>query len=211
MVINLKIVLTCHYLIAKLSNTVTINGNRMAINNILCIVCNGSFFGSSNAKYCSNKCKQAQYRQNSSSSGFIYKLKRNGVVVYVGQSNSKKGVDFRVASHKSGEDKKIFDDYEVTHISNSNLNETEAREIINENPMYNKRLPSNSAYITVKQFSLIVAEIMEGFIERNCHTHVLGDKKLTHNTYVSINDKEELISQLLDGISKENTKENKDE
>jgi len=167
----------------------------MAIKIVYCEVCGSKFSGSSNAMYCSNKCKQSMYRALKSSSGFIYKLKRDGVVVYVGQSKTEEGVKYRVSSHASCKPIKIFDDFECYPVEGVNLNEIETEEIIRLNPEYNKRLPSNKSYITVKQCSMAISVFMEGVISDCSITYKIGDGSPgENNEYIKISD--------IDGLKK---------
>lgn len=140
---------------------------------MICVVCGEEFNGSSNAMYCSNKCKQASYRAAKALGGFIYTLKNNGRVVYVGQSITKKALEDRLTSHSCGRESKVFDSHEYYKVDGCNLNEAEAAEIIKHTPKYNKRLPNNNTYITVKQFSVGLSDLFEEFIISQCETHTL--------------------------------------
>ena len=173
-------------------------GNEMSIELVRCTVCDHEFNGSSNALYCSNKCKQAKHRASKKTFGFIYMLKKEGEVVYVGQSISEKGVKKRIISHTSGELPKEFDSHEYYQVDSKNLNEIEASEIIKWQPIYNRRLPSNSKYITPKKFSEDLSVFMEGVIKNTFEVSSLSDGRGGHNLYL----KADNISKFKDLIVK---------
>jgi len=168
----------------------------MAISLVFCSVCGVSFSGSSNALYCSGKCKQEKYRASKLLSGFIYKLKRDGEIVYVGQSGTERGAKSRVLSHKHGEYQKVFDDYELYEVKGRKLNQVEADEIMKHKPVYNKRLPSNDTYITVKQFSKSLSVFVNDLIKARCDIHSLGDADHDHNNYIKKSDLDKFVKQL---------------
>lgn len=172
----------------------------MAIGKVLCIVCGSEFNGSSSATFCSNKCKQKSYRTSRLLSGFIYKLKRDGVIVYVGQSHSESGVKNRMHQHACGEYPKVFDDYEFYKVDGKNLNEVEADEIIKHKPIYNRVLPSNSKYITIKQFSKKLSGFVEDAVSVNCDLHSLGDGERVYSTYINNDDFNEFEKMFLDTL-----------
>ncbi|HHZ69376.1 MAG TPA: hypothetical protein EYN54_03660 [Methylococcaceae bacterium] len=174
----------------------------MTIKMMVCVACNEEFSGSSNAMYCSNKCKQASYRAAKALGGFIYILKNKGRVVYVGQSITKAALDDRLVSHSCGRESKVFDSHEYYRVDGCNLNEVEAAEIIKYTPKYNKRLPSNNTYITVKQFSSTLSELIEGFIINQCETHTLIGELGVKKAYLEASKSDEFRNTIEKILSK---------
>ena len=168
----------------------------MAIGIVQCSVCGSSFSGSSNAEYCSNKCKQSKYRTLKLTKGFIYKLKRDGVVVYVGQSISEKGVKGRVSSHLYGEHPKVFDDHEFYRVDGANLSEVECAEIMKYKPIYNRILPINTTYLTVKNFSKSLHGLVENIVNDCCEVHSLCGDKEEYGRYIKKDDLDSFKIQL---------------
>ena len=148
----------------------------MAIKLTNCIVCDGEFSGTSAALYCSGKCRQSSYRGKKARSGYIYKLTSCGEVVYVGQSVTLESLNLRVYSHQHGDLKKVFDDFNYYKVDGEVLNEVEAKEIINHNPKYNKVLPRNTSYKTLRAASASILSVMDEIITTVCDTYPLGDK-----------------------------------
>tara|TARA_R110000787_G_scaffold148686_3_gene262574 strand:+ start:63 stop:629 length:567 start_codon:yes stop_codon:yes gene_type:complete len=168
----------------------------MAIGIVVCTVCNGEFNGSSNSMYCSNKCKQASYRHAKSLGGFIYKLMDGKEVVYVGQSINMECLEGRVLAHSCGGESKKFDSYSFYRVVGSNLNETEAKEIITHEPKYNKRLPKNKTYITVKQLSVGLVDVFEEFIISQCATATITGDLGVKKHYLEESRSEEFIIEM---------------
>jgi len=168
----------------------------MSIQLISCTSCGGSFSGSSNAMYCSNKCKQKAYRSKRTSGGFIYRLKKCGKVVYIGQSITERGVKNRISDHTYGEQKKDFDEYECYEVLGVRLNDAEADEIVNHKPIYNKRLPSTDNWLTPKQLCLKVLPLVESLVSEYYETHAIGGDN--GNTYISLSDKQAFEKKIKD-------------
>ena len=175
----------------------------MAIEVRSCVVCNKEFSGSSSALYCSNKCKQAKYRGGKLNSGFIYKLISKGKVVYVGQSRNERTMKKRIYAHSVTTPVKVFDSSEWYEVIDYNLNEAEASEILKQNPIYNKILPSNGRYLTVKRFTETLDVFIKDMITKYCDVQMLGDCKGAHHSYVDINDTENLKEQIKKGLRKD--------
>lgn len=76
----------------------------------------------------------------------IYYLYKDGIVVYIGQSLL---CEKRVMNHLGNID---FDEYEIIEIKNGELNEIEADEILKYKPKYNKSIPKNKKFISLKSF-----------------------------------------------------------
>ena len=173
----------------------------MAIGKVFCIVCDAEFSGSSSATFCSNKCKQKSYREARLSSGFIYKLKKDGVVVYVGKSHSEDGIKVRLSNHANGEYPKEFDDHEFYRVEGESLSEVESDEIIKYKPIYNRVLPSNKKYITVKQFSKKLYSLVEVAVRGNCDLHNLGDGEKVYSSYINKDDFDEFEKRFFDTLA----------
>ena len=156
----------------------------MAINITNCIVCDDEFIGTSAALYCSGRCRQSNYRGRKARTGYIYKLISNGEVVYVGQSITKDSLNLRVYAHQHGELKKVFDDHQYYKVDGEILNEVEAREIIINNPKYNKVLPRNTSYETFRSASKHLLPVISELIKSHCETYILGDENEKHVSYV---------------------------
>lgn len=90
----------------------------------------------------------------------IYYLYRDNIVVYVGQSSS---CEKRATSHLENKD---FDEYEIVEVTDEPLNEIEAREIVKYKPEYNKSLPKNKLFVSLKTFLFEVNGKMPSSTER---------------------------------------------
>ena len=156
----------------------------MSISLVPCKVCGLEFSGSSNAAFCSDRCKQQNYRISKRTRGYIYKLKKGGVVVYVGQSISLKTLSLRIQSHKSGERPKEFDSHEFYEVNGCNVAEVEAAEIMMHRPIYNLTLPSSKNYCTVKSFCSKLNIFMEEIVRANFITTTLGDSDNNRVDYI---------------------------
>jgi hypothetical protein len=178
----------------------------MAIKLITCLVCNSEFSGSSNALYCSGKCRQVSHRAKINSRGYIYKLISAGEVVYVGQSRAKRSVEDRVISHRSGLYKKNFDDYEYYRVDGESLNEVEAREIIKFNPKYNSILPSNDSYESLNVAAKRFVHDMSEVIAELCETYMLGKEDGKHFRYVKKCDMNELKEMIISKLGRQKEK-----
>lgn len=174
----------------------------MAIIERICTVCSIAFYGSSGSLYCSNKCKQAKYRNGKLNNGFIYSLINKGIVVYVGQSKDKTKMKNRIHSHSIGSEAKNFDDSEWYEVKGRSLNEAEAKEILKQNPFYNKIIPSNDRYFTVKSFITTLDEFMKDIITECCETSVLGDPDGAHHLYIDTYYADELKKKIKSQLSR---------
>lgn len=172
----------------------------MAIGKVFCANCGVEFNGSSNAVFCSSKCKQKKYRQSKLTSGIIYRLKRGGVIVYVGQTNSEIGLKRRLSSHIYGEYPKIFDDHDFYLVKGSSLNEAETDEIIKHKPIYNRALPPNEKYMTVKNFSKKISVFIEDVVMTSCDSHSLSDGEQVYSSYIKKSDFEGFKKRFLDAL-----------
>ena len=171
----------------------------MPIKKTNCIVCDREFMGTSSALYCSAKCRQSNYRGKKSRIGYIYKLINSGVVVYVGQSTTKDTLIARIYSHSVGSSGKVFDSHEYYKVDGEVLNEVEAMEIIKHNPKYNKVLPRNYTYKSLKAAAISFSDVVDNIIISVCETYVLGDKNGRHTKYVKDSDME-LLKEKVDEI-----------
>ena len=169
----------------------------MAIRLTNCVVCDAEFAGSLNALYCSGKCKQARHRAKMPKSGYIYRLKNKGEVVYVGQTREEEGIENRVRHHRHSSPKKIFDEYDFYKVEGEVLNEAESKEIISFNPMYNKVLPRNTGYKSLKVAAKSLLPVMEELITSLCDTYPLGDEDGKHLSYIKSCDLETLKESIL--------------
>lgn len=158
----------------------------MAIGERVCTVCSSVFYGSIRALYCSNKCKQSEYRRIERTSGYIYKLVKDGDVVYVGQSSNEKELQKRITHHKLKSSGKDFDNWYFYKVSGEKLSEVEAKEILHLSPIYNKSIPGNGKYITVKKAVKICDQFMYDLIKNNCETYILENKPALDSCYVNI-------------------------
>lgn len=172
----------------------------MPIKKTNCIVCDREFMGTSSALYCSAKCRQSNYRGKKARVGYIYKLISSGAVVYVGQSNTKDTLTARVYSHSVGSSGKVFDSHEYYKVDGEVLNEVEAMEIIKHNPKYNKVLPRNNTYKSLKAAAISFSDVVDNIIASVCETYVLGDKNGKHTKYVKDFDMELLRGKVVDII-----------
>ncbi len=164
----------------------------MPIKKTNCIVCDREFMGTSSALYCSAKCRQSNYRGKKARTGYIYKLINSGMVVYVGQSATKDTLAARVYSHSVGSSGKVFDSHEYYKVDGEVLNEVEAMEIIKHNPKYNKVLPRNNSYKSLKAAAINFSDVVEDIIASVCETYVLGDKNGKHTRYIKDSDMKSL-------------------
>ena len=170
----------------------------MAIENRVCVTCNSGFYASSGAMYCSNKCKQAEYRRVNRTSGYIYRLIKSDVVVYVGQSHSEKTMKGRIHTHSGGELKKDFDRWDFYKVTGSSLSEAEALEIITEKPIYNKSIPHNDRYMTIKKAVALSDTFLAGIISDNCKTFTLSNDENSRDYYVDMNTLKDFKDYLLE-------------
>ena len=144
----------------------------MAIEERKCVGCGDVFHGTSRAKYCSGKCKQGAYRKGKRETGFIYKLIDNNVVVYVGQSYCKRSMENRIGKHKAGggTDKKIFSSYEFRELNGECIDEAEAKEILTLNPKYNKVIPHNDRFLSLRKAVELNEAFFHELIRSSCST-----------------------------------------
>mgnify|MGYP003669655822 FL=1 len=173
----------------------------MAIKTISCVVCEVDFNGSSNAMYCSSKCKQKSHRSKSVTSGFIYLLKNKGKVVYVGSSATEKTLKARVTIHKAGEYPKCFDDYDYYKVDGDVLVDVETEEIIRRRPIYNHSLPSKTLYTTPKILSQAMISMIEDAIKERFTTYSLAGSRAKKITYIKTSDTEAVKSDILGLLS----------
>ena len=89
---------------------------------------------------------------------FIYFLKMDGVVVYVGQSSS---LEKRLLSHKRD---KEFNDFDYTECLPEDANNLEARNIVRYNPKYNWNLPKNDLYKSAHFFKSTICKSISSMV-----------------------------------------------
>lgn len=135
-----------------------------------CTQCESEFYGSANAMYCSNACKQKGYRGRNSE-GVLYLLFKDGDVVYVGKSTCESGVKGRLSCHSSSsswDSDKDFDSYEISHKFND-VTKAECDYIAKLEPKYNKKMSSSSTYITkrvlVKEMQCAISEYVDSHVD----------------------------------------------
>lgn len=172
----------------------------MSIKLTTCIVCDTEFSGTSAALYCSGKCRQSSYRGRKARSGYIYKLISHGEVVYVGQSITKESLQLRIYAHQHGELKKAFDGYDYYKVDGEVLNEAESKSIIKFNPKYNKVLPRNTTYKSLRAASRSLLSVMDEIIISLCDTHPLGDEEGKHIRYIKSCDIDKLKSKIIKSL-----------
>ena len=90
--------------------------------------------------------------------GYIYKLKNNSRIVYVGQASSDKCLSQRLRSHKHD---KVFDGFDVEECELGELSLREAELILRHKPVYNKSLPKPSQTPTTNHVIVSVVFIYE--------------------------------------------------
>jgi hypothetical protein len=123
------------------------------------------------------KIKEAGAEINHS---YVYLLKKDGVVIYVGQSVT---VEERITTHRrSGID---FDDFELIKCKKELAGDLEAKNIVIYNPEHNQNLPANCLYIheskVCGEISKVIRELMN-YIPR-AYTRKGEYSKETQTTY----------------------------
>jgi len=109
--------------------------------------------------------------------GYIYHLKDEDEIVYVGQSVNKKGMMGRFSSHCVD---KEFDDTSFYEVDDDKLDQTEADEIIKYTPKYNTSLPTNMSSITITDICCIARKkIEEAAVNSNTLFEIKGYRRLS--------------------------------
>ena len=65
----------------------------------------------------------------------------------------------------------LFDDWSFYEISNGNLSESEAKEILQRSPIYNKSIPGNKKYITIKKAVQLCDKFMYELIKNGSYKY----------------------------------------
>lgn len=89
--------------------------------------------------------------------GYIYNLKSNGEIVYIGKSSSMANLFCRLSSHEKCPDKK-FDSFDYIEVDDSILDSEESRLIYEKKPIYNKIYTANDEYMTKTDLMKMVGE-----------------------------------------------------
>ena len=112
---------------------------------------------------------------------FIYFLKMDGVVVYIGQSSS---LESRLRKHSRD---KQFDDFDYIECLPEDANNLEAENIVRHNPKYNWNLPKNDLYKSEYCFKSTVCESIAAMIREIKPQHKVKTDWVSHtklsNTY----------------------------
>ena len=136
--------------------------------------------------------------------GWVYTLKDNGVVVYVGQTAMKNGVKKRVHAHKKNKD---FDTICAREVSIENLTKIETMLIAKYRPKHNKKLYGGETHKTrawiVNSISKNITAQVRGLV--NEHLTLKPDSypeiiSLNGNEYCQSGKAHEIVKIITDGI-----------
>lgn len=119
--------------------------------------------------------------------GYIYKLLKSRVVVYVGQALD---IERRIKQHKK-DDRITFDDVEFFTVELSDMDSIEADEIFKCQPTHNRMLQAHGKYTSER---LLLDKIKEVLRE--------GDKasKVGSSFYYTITDAERIAQKIRDAL-----------
>ncbi len=128
--------------------------------------------------------------------GYIYILKRDGVVVYVGQSKNKKSLRGRINRHSKDKD---FDSWACRETND--LDSEEGKYIIQYLPEYNLSMPTNdlvaSYYCIDRILSPKIKEIMQAKSDTgHLNMHSFSDGDIEFNVTVTVQEMRDMVAEI---------------